>query len=361
MLGTRPEAIKLAPVIRCLEDQLTENGERCTVINTGQHPGLAEDMLQVFDLTSDIILDVFTHGQGLSALSSRLIEQIATVFEASGCYDLVIVQGDTTSALMGAIGAFYAMIPVAHVEAGLRTSTLDTPFPEEMNRRLISRIARWHFAPTTGAVKALRSEGILHGVYATGNTVVDAQRWVDHKYLSNVTQKENSILCTMHRRENWGAGIESVCCALVELLKIKPAVEIRFILHPNPAVANHIRERLNGYKQIELIPPLGYVEFQRALKECAFVISDSGGVVEEAPTFGKQVLITRDETERTEAVECGCAYLVGTDSQKILEKVLDLLASRNRQVLYSQNPFGDGKAAERICRVLLGTEECEIA
>jgi UDP-N-acetylglucosamine 2-epimerase (non-hydrolysing) len=349
VVGTRPEAIKLAPVIRALNDSAEVD---CFVIDTGQHPTLAKDMLAVFGVEPDISLRVFSEGQSLSRLNARILEELGQLFSTER-FDWVVVQGDTTSAFSGALAAFYAGIPVAHVEAGLRTATIDSPFPEEMNRRLISRIASAHFAPTKAAAECLLSEGVApESVYMVGNTVVDSAKWIVAHKMREARAGGRYILCTMHRRENWDEGIDDICAGIERLVSENLIdYDFVFIKHPNPAVAHIIEERLGKIARVTILPPQEYADFLTLLSNCEFVISDSGGVVEEAPTFGKHVLIARDETERKEAVEMGLATLVGTDTRVLVDKAVELAGSASRAAT-RDNPFGDGHSSARIAAIL---------
>ena len=349
VVGTRPEAIKLAPVIRALKDSATAE---CFVIDTGQHPTLAKEMLAVFGVEPDISLKVFSEGQSLSRLNARLLEELGQLY-SSERFDWVVVQGDTTSAFSGALAAFYASIPIAHVEAGLRTATIDSPFPEEMNRRLISRIASMHFAPTEAAAECLFSEGVApESIFMVGNTVVDSAKWIVAHKMREARVGERYILCTMHRRENWDEGIDNICAGIERLVSDNLIdYDFVFIKHPNPAVARTIEERLGKIERVTILPPQEYADFLTLLSNCEFAISDSGGVVEEAPTFGKHVLIARDETERKEAVEMGLATLVGTDVDALVDKVVELAGGASCAT-NRENPFGDGRSSAHIAAIL---------
>ena len=275
----------------------------------------------------------------------------------------VLVQGDTTTAFAGAVAAFYEGIPVGHVEAGLRTGNLAAPFPEEGNRRLISTLARWHFAPTSAAADNLRRENVPdRAIFVTGNTVVDALQLMAGRRdpITRTETPRRLILVTGHRRESFGDGIENLCRALLQIAREFPETEILYPVHPNPNVIGPVHALLGGQKNIQLCDPLDYLQFVSLLKTCYFVITDSGGIQEEAPALGKPVLVTRDVTERPEAVEAGCAKLVGTDTQRIVDAAAELLSnSASYQAMANaKNPFGDGTSSKQILEILrreLGT------
>jgi len=355
IVGTRPEAIKLAPVVLALQDCA---GFKPVVVSTGQHPGLVDEVLGLFGIVPDISLKAFSQGQSLSSLTARLLEQFEPVF-ADDDFAATLVQGDTTSAFCGALSSFYADVPVAHVEAGLRTSTLRLPFPEEMNRRLITRLSERHYVPTETALQNLLAEGVSRDeVLLTGNTVVDATRIIGESVASTAPVEGvhgTYILCTMHRRENWGEGVEAACAAVLQLLDAHLALQVVLIKHPNPVVADLIEARLGASDRVTLLPPQPYQSFLALMKGCTFIISDSGGVVEEAPVFSKQVLIARDETERTEALQAGYAQLVGTDTDTIYQAASDLLTTglaEGSVAVTIVNPYGDGHAASCIMQDL---------
>jgi len=346
IVGTRPEAIKLAPLVLALRESA---GFKPFVINTRQHPELADEMLGLFGITADLSLKVFFSGQSLNSLSARLLEEFRPVLEREQ-FAALFVQGDTTSAFCGALAGFYADVPVAHVEAGLRTSTPRLPFPEEMNRRLITRLVQRHYAPTQRAVGNLLAEGIDNDtIQLTGNTGIDAARLIGERLEESVDSGGAYVLCTMHRRENWGAGVEAVCVGIRRLVEADPQLRIVFIKHPNPIVADLIDERLTGEQRVMLLPPQPYEQFLKLFRQCALVISDSGGVAEEASVFKKPVLIARDETERVEALEAGYAQVVGTDSELIFQAAAYLLSHPLGSATFS-DPFGDGHAAEYIVK-----------
>jgi len=355
--GTRPEAIKLAPVIQALRRTPSVTIE---LVSTAQHRELLDQALAVFGITTDRDLNVMRPRQTLGQLTSRLMTAIDQWLGESSP-DMLIVQGDTTSAFVGALAGFYHGIRVAHVEAGLRTPDIRAPFPEELNRRLVSRIASWHFAPTDSARRTLLAEAIEPStVFVTGNTVVDSLHAIRASAAFARAQLpiqlragETLVLVTMHRRESWDR-IEPVCAAIREVVQARPDVRILFPVHPYPAVSEPIYAALADLATVALVEPLDYVTFVKALASSRVVVTDSGGVQEEAPVFGCPVLILRDATERVEAVEAGVAKLVGTSTRAIGTSLLALLDDEDEWTRMSKaiSPFGDGHAAERIVSIL---------
>ncbi|MFJ8823347.1 non-hydrolyzing UDP-N-acetylglucosamine 2-epimerase [Streptomyces sp. NPDC102467] len=348
VLGTRPEAIKLAPVAR--EMTLGAHFEPI-VVTTGQHREMLYQMLDMLGVDTRIALDVMRTRQQLSDLTARLVRELGEVMREHRP-DLVLVQGDTTTALAGALAAFYEKIPVAHVEAGLRTGVPDNPFPEELNRRLISRIARWHFAPTAAAARHLTDEGIPpEQVFTTGNTVIDNLLWVlaEGTGISAFRTGDRRILATLHRRENQGERMRDMGRALARLAG-RGDVEIVLPLHKSPAVRDALLPELAGVRGISLVEPLGYLDFAATLAACDLVLTDSGGVQEEAPSLGKPALVLRTTTERPEAVEAGAARLIGTDPEALVTWAARLLddPAEYQRMRRAGNPFGDGKAALRV-------------
>lgn len=355
--GTRPEAVKLAPVVL----ELRRRGRlRAVLCSTGQHREMFRQVLETFGLAPDLDLDVMQPGQTLSALAGRMFQALPGVLDSIRP-DCVLVQGDTTTAFAGAVAAFYGQVPVGHVEAGLRTGDLAAPFPEEANRRLIGVVTRWHFAPTERARRSLLAEGVPAGqVHLTGNTVIDALLQTARQVPPPPAELrpapgQRLILVTGHRRESFGEGLRRMSDALARIATAHPEdVKILYPVHPNPQVLIPVRERLGKLPNVVLSDPLGYTEFVALMREAHFLITDSGGVQEEAPALGKPVLVTRDLTERPEAVEAGCARLVGTDTDRIAAAAEELLASGEayRRMAQARNPFGDGHAAARIADVL---------
>ncbi|MFD8702842.1 non-hydrolyzing UDP-N-acetylglucosamine 2-epimerase [Kitasatospora sp. NPDC059648] len=350
VLGTRPEAIKLAPVARAMA---ASPYFEPLVVTTGQHREMLQQMLELLRVQAEFELDVMRERQELSKLTARLVDGLGEVVRAEHP-DLVVVQGDTTSALSGALAAFYEQIPVAHVEAGLRTGVPDNPFPEELNRRLIGRIAQRHFAPTPRAAGHLIAEGVPAGeVFVTGNTVIDNLLWVLEQDAGRDQFESDGgrrrLLVTLHRRENQGDTMRAMGKAL-RLLADRGDVEIMLPLHKSPAVREVLLPELSDHPDIRIVEPLGYADFSATLAGCDLVLTDSGGIQEEAPTLGKPALVLRTTTERPEAVEAGAARLVGTDPDVILDAAVRLLddAEAYRRMAKAGNPFGDGHAAARI-------------
>lgn len=356
LVGTRPEAIKMAPVILALrENPLVE----CFVVATAQHREMLDGVFESFEIVADVDLDVMKPDQSLAEVSSRLlvgIDRSILDFEP----DLLVAQGDTTTVLMSSLAAFYRQVPFAHVEAGLRTGDERNPFPEEMNRILTSRMTDLHFAPTNSAQDNLLREGVNpRNIFVTGNTVIDAlHTMVDRLEVSNLEpglSPQRVLLVTIHRRENFGEPIESICDALLELHLLHADMNILFPVHPNPNVRGVIHGRLGGFERIRLCEPLEYAGFVRAMHESSVILTDSGGVQEEAPALGKPVVVARRETERPEAVDAGVVKLVGTDKDAIVSEISSLWSDADyyRSVARGVSPYGDGRAAKRIEEIIL--------
>jgi UDP-N-acetylglucosamine 2-epimerase (non-hydrolysing) len=350
--GTRPEIIKLAPVYHALRQQ----EELCVLwVHTGQHGEMAADMLRCFGIEPDVQLA--RKGTSLEEFSVECRSQLDALM-ARQRWDLCIVQGDTESAFLGALAAFYRRVPVGHVEAGLRTYNLERPFPEEGLRQMISRITNMHWAPTERARAALLREGIEpEKIQMTGNTVVDAQKWICDKHGIRREGEPGSghILVTAHRRENWGEEMEQTFHAVADIARAHPEKRILFPVHLNPVVQRPAHEILNGLSNVRLVAPFDYLDMQQALVNASLLLTDSGGLQEEAPTFGVPTLVLRHETERPEAVEAGCARIVGPRREAIVREAERLLtdsaaAEAMRKVA---NPFGDGHAARRITEAVL--------
>jgi len=348
--GTRPEIIKLAPVYHQLKN---ENWAKVSWLHTGQHEEMSTSILACFNIVPDITLK--RTGTTLAEFSLGCRAQLETVLDSQQ-WSLVIVQGDTESAFLGALTAFYHRIPIAHVEAGLRTYDLNRPFPEEGLRQMLSRITHFNFPPTEGAKNALLAEAIpAHLIHVTGNTVVDAQKWVIENYhIRAEILDQKQILVTIHRRENWGEEIEEACLAIAEFAQRHAGLSVLFPVHLNPIVKGPVYEILGNLANVSLISPLDYLEMQQAIANSWLILTDSGGIQEEAPTFGVPVLVLRKETERPEAVEAGCAKIIGTSRQAILDNV-ELLWSDDylyQSMQSKNNPFGDGHASNRIAGIL---------
>ena len=357
--GTRPEAIKLAPVIQELARYPKEFDP--IVLVTAQHRRMLDQVLSVFHVQPGFDLNLMRPGQSLADVTWGVLRGVERVVRRVRP-DMVIVQGDTTSALASALAAFYQRIPVGHVEAGLRTNDKYSPFPEEMNRRLVSSLADLHFAPTQGARENLLREGVPRGrIRVTGNTVVDAlkamlqskAKWCVPVF-DVIAARHRVILVTAHRRESFGPGFESICSAIRMIVKRNPDVEVIYPVHLNPNVRKPVRAILGGVPRIHLIEPLEYLPFVRLMERSYVILTDSGGIQEEAPALGKPVLVMRDVTERPEAVEAGTAELVGTDPDAIVAATERLLRSAGayRTMARARNPFGDGRASTRIAAAL---------
>jgi len=349
--GTRPEIIKLAPVYHALR----QHEELCVMwVHTGQHGDMAADMLRCFGITPDEQLG--RKGASLEEFSVACRTQLDALM-ARQKWDLCIVQGDTESAFLGALAAFYRRIPVGHVEAGLRTYNLGRPFPEEGLRQMISRVAALHWAPTERARAALLAEGIPAAAIAlTGNTVVDAQQWVCERFgiRREGDAASGHVLVTAHRREHWGEEMEQTFHAVADLARAHPQRRVLFPVHLNPVVQRPAHAILQGLDNVRLVAPLDYLGMQQALANACLLLTDSGGLQEEAPTFGVPTLVLRHETERPEAIEAGCARLIGPRREAIVREAGRLLADpaaygAMRKVA---NPFGDGQAARRIAQAV---------
>lgn len=352
VIGTRPEAIKLAPVIRAL--QLERHVDTVNVVLTGQHREMVEQVLSRFGIVADRDLAIMQTGQTLSGIMARCLPGLDAAFVELGAL-IVVVQGDTTTALAAALAAFYRGIDVAHVEAGLRTNDLRDPFPEEANRRLISQIATLHFAPTETAAANLKASGVGPQIFMTGNTVVDALTETAAQSppceIPGLDWNRNRvILATIHRRESWGTRLESIAHAFAELVERHPDVAVLLPMHRNPTVRESLVRVLSKHPRIFLVEPLDYFELVGAMQRCYMLMTDSGGLQEEAPSLGKPVLVLRRTTERPEAIAAGTARLVGTDTAGIVTAATELLtdAARYRAMAMRANPFGDGHAAARI-------------
>jgi len=357
--GTRPEAIKMAPVVRALR---ADSAFTVRLVATGQHREMLDQMLRLFDLTPDVDLNIMTPHQTLTELTLRLLQGLDRVLRETPA-TVVLAQGDTTTTFAAALTAFYHQVPFGHVEAGLRTYDNYQPFPEEMNRRLIAPIAAYHFAPTEIARQNLLREGIpAERIWVTGNTGIDAVQWVaaqpfeiDNPALQRVLQHSGRVLLlTVHRRENWGAPIAAVASALRELLEQFEDLLLLAPMHCNPRVRQSLAPILGSHPRAVLIEPLDYASFVQAMRRADLILTDSGGVQEEAPAFGKPILVLRETTERPEGVAAGVAKLVGTDRARVVQEVARLLTDPHRymQMARAVNPYGDGRAAERIRDIL---------
>jgi len=352
LYGTRPEAIKMAPVIEALR----QRPERfaVTVCTTAQHREMLDQMQDLFGLRADLDLDLMRPDQSLNDLTARTFAALDPVL-AERSPDWLLVQGDTTTAMAGALAAFHRRVRVGHVEAGLRTGDLQRPFPEEANRRAIDLVADALFAPTSRARDALLAEGVPpERVFLTGNTVVDALHWICRRLPEE--RNGSSVLITVHRRESHGAPLREIFAALRELAERFPAVRWVYPVHRNPNVWEPAHRLLAGLPNLELHEPFDYRELVRHLRSARLVLTDSGGIQEEAPTFGKPVLVLRETTERPEGVDAGLARLIGSDRRNIVTAVEQLLTDERAYCRMAQaaNPYGDGRAAARIASILAG-------
>lgn len=361
VFGTRPEAIKLFPVVRALQ---AAGGIETVTCVTAQHRGLLDQVLAIAGLTPDIDLDLMEPGQSLDRLTARLLTGLGEVIDRVRP-DRVVVQGDTATAMVGALAAYYRKIPVAHVEAGLRSGDIYQPWPEEVNRRIVALIADLHFAPTDTAAAALARESVTAGVHVTGNTVIDALHWTrgriaetpalagDLDPLAARFAGKRIVLVTTHRRENFGDGMAAIARGIARIAA-RDDVAVIFPMHPNPNVGAVMDEWLGTPDNVARIAPLDYPHFIRALELCDLALTDSGGVQEEAPALGKPVLVMRDTTERPEGVAAGTARLIGTDEDRIVSEVFTLLDDKTAYsaMARAHNPFGDGQASTRIARII---------
>ena len=364
VFGTRPEAIKMFPVIHALR---ARPGVETRVIVTAQHRGLLDQVLEIAGIVPDVDLDVMVPNQTLDGLTAKLIVELGKAFDAEKP-DRIVVHGDTLTTMVASLAAYYRKIPVAHVEAGLRSGDIHHPWPEEVNRRVVACIADMNFAPTQAAADALlRESRDAAGIHITGNTVIDALLATRDRVLADPSLAsglddlaarfagKRIIPVTSHRRENFGGGMEAIARSIADIAA-RPDVAVIFPVHPNPNVRPIMDAVLGGLPNVAMIEPLDYPHFVRLLDLCTLVLTDSGGVQEEAPSLGKPVLVMRETTERPEGVEAGTAKLVGTDRALIVREVLALLDDKDAYdaMARAHNPFGDGHAAERIAGVIAG-------
>ena len=354
VIGTRPEAIKMAPVILGLKKV---PGIHVRVLATAQHRGMLDQVLKIFNIEPDIDLNIMQPNQTLTTLTARLLLELDKVLQNEEP-DVVLVQGDTTTVMSVAMACFYHSIPVGHIEAGLRTWDMVNPFPEEMNRVVTGKLSRWHFAPTENSRENLLREGIPEEqIWVTGNTVIDALASVSNSIQDvgvTLDDAKRLILVTAHRRENFGEPLKEICRAIQTLVENNDDIQVLFPVHPNPNVKNTVNEMLFGRPGIILCEPLDYLPFVGAMQRAYLILSDSGGVQEEAPALGKPVLVLRNETERPEAVHAGVVKLVGSSFKTIVEETQRLL---DDPAAYSKmargiSPYGDGHSAARIIAVL---------
>lgn len=357
VFGTRPEAIKMAPLVKACQNVSSWDAR---VIITGQHREMVDQVLELFDLHADYDLDIMKHGQTLSEIAERTLKGIAGIFK-EWRPDLVLVHGDTSTAFAAALASFYERIPIGHVEAGLRTDSVYNPFPEEANRRLIDVVASWYFAPTEQAAENLRQEGAdPKRIFVTGNTVIDALlSVVDESFqfttpeLKELDFSRPILVVTAHRRENWGEPLVEICQALLEI-SARSDLQIVVAMHKNPDIQSIMKGILGDDPKITLVDAPGYQEFANLLARCTLLLTDSGGLQEEAPALHKPVLVMREVTERPEALEAGTVKLVGSTKESIVAAVLQVLTDSElyEQMSTAPNPYGDGTAAVQICAIL---------
>ena len=370
IFGTRPEAIKMAPVIKKLKEADVFNVKVCV---TAQHREMLDEVLKIFEINPDYDLDIMKKNQDLYDITSNILLGLKNVLDDFKP-NLVMVHGDTTTTFSASLAAFYKKIDIAHIEAGLRSGNIYSPYPEEANRKMTSILAKYHFAPTLKAKENLIKEGLNEkNIIVTGNTVIDSLFWVikkienDSKLKDKILKRLNFsfdskfILVTGHRRENFGQGFLNICEALKEIALKHKDINIVYPVHLNPNVREPVNKILNGIENIKLIEPLNYLEFVYLMSKSYLILTDSGGVQEEAPSLKKPVLVMRDTTERPEGIEAGCLRLVGTDKRKIVKEVEKLLDDENeyKKMSKCKNPYGDGKASERIVEFLRDVYETD--
>ncbi len=359
VFGTRPEAIKMAPVV--LELKSRKNIDTIVTV-TAQHREMLDQVLRIFDIAPDYDLNIFKKGQSLSEITINSLKGLEDVIEKEKP-DVLLVQGDTTTVFSGALAAFYKKVKIGHIEAGLRSDNLYSPYPEEANRRLTSVLSNFHFAPTKSNKENLLKEGYDEkNIYITGNTVIDALKYAtskdyefDEKILNDLDYEKNRvILLTSHRRENLGEPMENIFRAVNDVVNEYEDVEVVFPVHLNPKVREVAKKVFDKNEKVHLIEPLDYLPFSNLMKKVYLVVTDSGGIQEEAPALGKPVIVVREETERMEGVEANTAVLVGSDYNKIYKNLKDLLDNKDKyhEMAHAVNPYGDGKAAKKIIDIL---------
>lgn len=364
VFGTRPEAIKMAPLVHALADDTDFEAKVCV---TAQHREMLDQVLKLFEIAPDYDLNIMKPGQDLTDITCRILEGLKAVF-ADFQPDVVLVHGDTATTMATSLAAFYHRIPVGHVEAGLRTGNLYSPWPEEANRKIAGHLAMYHFAPTENSRQNLLKESIPDShIFVTGNSVIDALLWVRDKVMSDqhmmeklaanypfIDPNKKMILVTGHRRESFGGGFERICHALAEIAQAHPDVQVVYPVHLNPNVSEPVKRILHDIDNIILISPQEYLPFVYLMNHAYLILTDSGGIQEEAPSLGKPVLVMRDTTERPEAVDAGTVRLVGTDTQKIVNEVNRLLTddAEYHEMSRAHNPYGDGHACQRILAAL---------
>ena len=362
IFGTRPEAIKMAPLV--LEMKNYDEIESMVVV-TAQHREMLDQVLNAFGIVPDYDLDIMEKSQTLSKITSKAMLGLEEVF-AKDRPDIVLVHGDTTTTFAGALAAFYAKIDVGHVEAGLRTGDIYSPYPEEMNRLLVSKIAAMHFAPTIKNAQNLENEGVVKGISITGNTVIDSIKYTakdDYSFecdaLNHIDFAKKTILMTAHRRENYGEPFDNICQAAAEIAKNNPDIQIIYPVHLSPYVREMAGKYLSEIPNVHLIDPVGVFDMHNLIKRSYLVLTDSGGLQEEAPSLGKPVLVMRQETERPEAIAAGTARLVGVEKGNIVKVTEMLLNDENEYAKMAKavNPYGDGNASKRIIEAIIARYE----
>jgi UDP-N-acetylglucosamine 2-epimerase (non-hydrolysing) len=361
--GTRPEAIKLAPVILELKKQNID----IVTVSTGQHREMLDQVLDIFNIKPDYDLFIMSEAKNLSEMASKILVGVDEIINNENP-DVVVTQGDTTSAFVSGLAAFHNRVKIAHVEAGLRTYNKYSPYPEEMNRKLLGSMADYHFAPTANAKNALLKEGIDEkSIFVTGNTVIDALEIISEKNLPFNDRKleaidfenKNIILLTTHRRENLDSGMKNIFDAINQITEMNTNLEIIFPVHLNPVIGNLANNELRDNKSVHLLDPLSYSDLVGVLKKCKLVLTDSGGIQEEAPAFGKPVLVLRETTERTEGVDAGTCKLVGLETDKIVAETNELLNNQDKyqDMAKAINPYGDGTASKKIIEVIINDRQ----
>ena len=358
VFGTRPEGIKMAPIIKEIEKR--EDLESYTCV-TGQHREMLDQVLEIFDIEPDYDLNIFKKGQSLTDVTTKTLLGLEDILDELKP-DILLVQGDTTTVFAAALAAFYKKIKIGHVEAGLRSGNLYSPYPEEANRKLTGVLSNYHFAPTESNRQNLLREGYDDkNIFITGNTVIDALKYsvkedflFDDEILNNLDYNKDVVLLTAHRRENWGEPMENIFSAIRQVVLERENIEIVFPIHLNPIVRNTAKKYFSDLDRVHLIEPLSYLPVSNLMAKVKFVVTDSGGVQEEAPALGKPVLVLRNETERMEGVEAKTAKLVGTKSQDVYDSIISLLDDKNlyEEMSKAVNPYGDGHAAKKIVDIL---------
>lgn len=359
VFGTRPEGIKMCPLVKEFEKR--ENIESIVCV-TGQHREMLDAVLKIFDVKADYDLNIMKHGQGIVDISNKVLQGVNNVI-ADCKPDIVLVHGDTSTTLNGALASFYSGVPVGHVEAGLRSFDIKSPFPEEANRKLTGAVAQFHFAPTNTNKLNLEMEGITKNVWVTGNTVIDALLDVinedysfENEYLNSLDfENKKIVLLTTHRRENWGDPMRNIFKAITQLVENNEDVEVVFPMHKNPAIRELAHEYFNEYEnRVHLIEPLEYLDFANMMNKSYLIMTDSGGIQEEAPALGKPVIVLRTETERPEAVEAGTVVLAGIDTDKIYNTANKLIQNTDAylSMAMASNPYGDGTSCRQIADII---------